>query len=251
MITHCSIDPDDLSAVGRLMAVVARDGVVTFDGVPDRPSLLRLGRAMLKVRTHRDSEPDGITVIHDRGKLARRAGNAGLGHERLSLHTESSALPRPPELLMLYCAQAAASGGDCHLADGAVLAQELAQHHPDLLDVLCEPRNVLFGGAAGFLGSPLTVTGARMSIRMRSDSLARYAPPLARRLPEVHRILSRITISVRLQPGTGYLLSNTRWLHGREEYDAGRVMYRLLGDPRAGYEVLAGFPRPLQTVSAR
>jgi alpha-ketoglutarate-dependent taurine dioxygenase len=250
MIMRCPVDPDDPTSVDHLMDVVADDGLAVFDGVADRAGVLRLARRVLAVHRHRDSEPDGITVIHDRGDLARQPGYAGFSRNQLSLHTESSALEQPPGLMMLSCARAATAAGDCHLADGASLARELAHRDPELLALLCTPRSVLFGGATGHLGSVLTVAGPRMSIRLRLDALARYSPLLARRLPDLRRILADIMITVRLRPGTGYLLSNTRWLHGRAPFTGDRIMYRLLGDPHDGAAIAAGFPGPVQVGSA-
>src|SRR5262249_23579199 len=96
----------------------------------------------------------------------------------------------------------------------------------------------------------LTVADARMSIRLRCDGLVRYSPLLARRMPEVYRILADVTVTARLRPGAGYLLSNTRWLHGRAAFTGDRVMYRMLRHPRAGYMAPAGFPCPVRVESA-
>jgi hypothetical protein len=48
----------------------------------------------------------------------------------------------------------------------------------------------------------------------------------------------------RLGPGDGMLLSNTRWLHGRDRYSGPRIMLRILGDPLPGTGVKPGFRSP-------
>ena len=48
----------------------------------------------------------------------------------------------------------------------------------------------------------------------------------------------------RLQRGEGLILSNTRWLHGRERYAGHRIMLRILGDPLPGTGIMPGFRSP-------
>lgn len=249
MITHCQLDPGDPASIDHLMAVVADEGAAVFDGVGSRADLLRFAQSALAVYWHRDSDADGVTVIHDRGVPAGQAGYLGFGHRQLSLHTESSALRQPPALMVLSCASASTAGGECRLLDGADLVRELAQHDPELLALLCAPRSVLFGGAAGHLGSVLTVADSRMSIRLRIDDLVRFSPLLAHRLPDLRQALADLMITVRLRPGSGYVLSNTRWLHGRSTFAGDRIMYRLLGDPHERFGLPAGFPSPVPAAS--
>jgi hypothetical protein len=49
--------------------------------------------------------------------------------------------------------------------------------------------------------------------------------------------------TIHLRTGEGILVSNTRWLHGRDRYSGPRVMLRVLGDPLPGSGILTGFPR--------
>lgn len=48
----------------------------------------------------------------------------------------------------------------------------------------------------------------------------------------------------RLQRSEGLILSNTRWLHGRERYAGHRIMLRILGDPLPGTGIMPGFRSP-------
>ncbi len=73
---------------------------------------------------------------------------------------------------------------------------------------------------------------------------------LARRLMTVrpHRDADPDGVTVITGTGTrtsgGMLLSNTRWLHGRDRYSGVRIMLRILGDPLPGTNVAPGFPSP-------
>ncbi|TDC59083.1 hypothetical protein E1258_19245 [Micromonospora sp. KC207] len=245
MIYHVRIDPHDSQAGARLAAALRDVGLATFEGVTDRASLLRLAEQVMHVWHHRDSDTDGVTAIGDRGELARRPGSAGFGRDELTVHTESSAEDRPPRLMLLFCARGAASGGECRLVDGARLHHELALRDPELLDALHTPRSVLFGGAAGHLGSVFTEHDGRAVVRFRLDDLARFSPQITRRLASLRAILHDLETPMPLMPGHGYLLCNTRWLHGRAAFAGERLMYRLLGNPLPTVEIPEGFATSL------
>jgi alpha-ketoglutarate-dependent taurine dioxygenase len=241
MIQHVAVDLDD-TLLAQLTPLLCRDGVLTFEGVPDRAALLSLSRRIMSVSHHRDSEQDGITVIHDRGDLVRRRPSyAGFGHDELIVHTEGSALARPPQLMMLYCGRSAGSGGACRLLDGAELHRALAVRYPDLLASLSSPRSVLFGGSAGHLGAVFEEAAGHAVVRFRLDDLVQFSPQITRKLPILRALIAELVVSVNLTPGHGYLLCNTRWLHGREAFTGERLMYRLLGDPLPVLEIAPGF----------
>jgi alpha-ketoglutarate-dependent taurine dioxygenase len=238
----------DVSAPGsgQAMAAALRErGLVTFEGVSDRRSVHQLANAMMRVWHHRDAESDGVTVIRDRGEVAKTPGQAGFGTRPLDVHTESSGTEAPPELMLMACGEVAASGGDCLLVDGAEAYRQLKATDPGLLDDLMAERSALFGGSAGHLGSVFADVGdGRIRVRLRLDDLVKFSPQITHRLPELRRILNDVRVSVRLAPGHGYLLVNSRWMHGRTQFTGDRLMWRLLGDPLATLDVPAGFTIP-------
>jgi alpha-ketoglutarate-dependent taurine dioxygenase len=241
MIQHVIVDPDDTRIDVQLASLLCRDGALTFEGVPDRAALLGLARQVMSVWRHRDSDNDGVTVIRDRGDLAQRPGCAGFGNSELMLHTESSAIAQPPQLMMLYCARRTGSGGACRLLDGATLYGALAARHPELLASLVSPRSVLFGGAAGHLGSVFEESAGRAVIRLRLDDLGQFSPQITHQMPALRDLIAELAVAVTLPEGHGYLLCNTRWLHGREAFSGDRVMCRLLGNPLSTLTIPLGF----------
>jgi hypothetical protein len=81
-------------------------------------------------------------------------------------------------------------------------------------------------------------------IRLRLDELARFSADVTGILPLLRTVNEESTQTFRLYAGEGFLLSNTRWLHGRRRYAGQRVMLRILGDPLPGTGLQPGFPRP-------
>jgi hypothetical protein len=52
------------------------------------------------------------------------------------------------------------------------------------------------------------------------------------------------TQTFRLRRGDGFLLSDTRWLHGRDDFVGHRSMLRILGDALPASGIVPGFPSP-------
>jgi Taurine catabolism dioxygenase TauD, TfdA family len=104
----------------------------------------------------------------------------------------------------------------------------------------------------GYHGPVFKQAGSgRTSIRLRLDDLAWFSSDAASALPLLRAVIARHAQSVRLQLGEGLLLSNTRWLHGRDSYAGNRVMLRVLGDPLPSTGLLPGFTAPEPPPSAQ
>ncbi|MGW7003876.1 TauD/TfdA family dioxygenase [Streptomyces sp. NPDC054933] len=93
-------------------------GLVTFDGLDSRDVVLDMASRYLHVIAHRDSEPDGLTIIRDTGRHAHQAGFGGLGRGELDPHTDRSSIAAPPRLMLFVCARPAEEGGLCLLTEG-------------------------------------------------------------------------------------------------------------------------------------
>lgn len=172
--------------------------------------LLHLARSIATIVPHRDSDAAGLTTS-------------------------------PPVLLMMSCGQPANSGGECVVIDGKAVHDDLAESNPKALLALSGPRSVLFGGAAGYLGSIFTRIGDRITIRLRLDELAQFSPEVTHWLPVLRATIDRHVTMFSLDAGQGYILDNYRWLHGRRAFSGQRVMYRVNGNPRPDLELAPGF----------
>lgn len=153
-------------AATELVSLLAEHGLVLFDGVNNPDELLQLARSIAAVVPHRDSDAAGITTIADVGGELR-SGFAGFSACALDPHTDRSGIANPPALLMMSCGRPASSGGECVAVDGKLIYDDLAETSPEAIEALSSPRSVLFGGAAGHLGSIFSRIGDRIVIRLR------------------------------------------------------------------------------------
>jgi hypothetical protein len=218
-------------------------GLVTFDGLGDRAVLVAAARRLMTIRPHRDADPDGITVITGTG--VRTSGYAAFTEDELIPHTDGSSVSDPPGLVLLACQQPADEGGTTLVADGERIVGTLAEQYPTALQSLAAPRAACFGAAGGHLGPVCEPAWpGRTSLRLRLDDLAWFSAEATAAIPVLRAVIAQHLETFRLGPGEGMLLTNTRWLHGRDRYSGRRVMLRILGDPLPGTGVVPGFPSP-------
>lgn len=240
--------------VSRLVHALSNIGFALLDGVPDANSLLALARSIATIVPHRDSRPDGVTVLADRGSASTRGGFAGFGRRELIPHTDRSGVEHPPGLLMMACGQPATVGGECVVIDGSAVYADLAENEPEAVQTLSTPRSAFFGGAAGYLGSVFTPeSNGRITVRLRLDELARFSPDAAQWLATLRSAIDRHVTTVALRAGQGYVLDNRRWLHGRRAFTGNRVLYRVTANPLPYLAIPCGFPPtrlPSPTASA-
>lgn len=235
------------SAPADVLADVARFGIALLTEVPGPAELLTLADALGTVVPHRDSRPDGVTVIEDRG--ATSSAMAGFSRRGLSPHTDRSGIEFPPGLVLTACGHEPACGGEALLADGQAIYEDLAATNPAALEALRTPRSVLFGGADGHLGSVFSSHRGAVAVRLRLDNLARFAPRVSSHLPALRAAIERHTVTLPLPAGDGYVINNRRWLHGRHSFQGHRVIYRITANP--GIDTVAPGFRPANALFER
>jgi len=234
-----------------IAAQLRETGLVTLDGLTTRPSVLAFASRLMTISPHPHSAPDGLTLIHNTGSHAHRAGFAGLGSGELEPHTERSGVPAPPRLILLVCLRPARAGGETLLADGREVYARLATTSREAAVALSQPRTAYFGAGAGHATQVFTVhPDGRISIRLRQDGLARWSPVVQPYLPALRTIIADSRCRLALGVGQGYLLDNHRWLHARTRFSGDRHLLRALGEPRA--PLPNGFaPHPAASVLPR
>jgi hypothetical protein len=227
----------------RVAAQLGQRGLAAITGINGHAELVALSLQLMTIRPHRDAGRDGVTVIAS--TQAEESGYAGFTDAELIPHTDGSGVPDPPGLLLLACQQPADEGGRTRVADGASIVSTLAQHHPAALRALSAPRAAFFGTAGAHLGAVLEPAGpGRTRIRLRLDDLAWFSADAADAVTLLRTVIACHTQTFRLRAGEGLLLSNTRWLHGRDSFYGRRVMLRILGDPLPSIGIMPGFPSP-------
>ncbi|MDX3851124.1 TauD/TfdA family dioxygenase [Streptomyces sp. AK02-01A] len=241
-----------------IAAQLRETGLVTLNGLTTRQEVLAFASRMMAITPHPHGAPDSLTLIHDTGNHAHRAGFAGLGSGELQAHTERSGTPTPPRLILLVCLQPATAGGETFLADGREVHARLMGENRDAAVALCQPRSAYFGAGTGHTTQVFTVQAdGRISLRLRQDGLARWSPIVQPHLPALRSAIATSQHRLLLHAGQGYLLDNHRWLHARTRFTGDRRLLRALGDPRfalpggfAPHPTTAALPKAGEPVSS-
>jgi Taurine catabolism dioxygenase TauD, TfdA family len=232
LATHY-VDLTSAHAEATVAERLRNTGLIIFDGLAGRRSVLAFATRIMAMTPHRDSDSDGLTTIRDIPGKCGRAGYAGLGRGELLAHTEGSSLPEPPRLMLLACQRPADQGGECLLADGRAVHADLSTSWHEAAVMLSRPCTAFFGAGDGHCTQVFTVhPGGRVTLRLRQDELARWSPLVAPHLPRLAEVIIRHQVRLPLTPGQGYLLDNYRWLHARTQFTGDRCCLRALGEPR-------------------
>ena len=238
------VDPRRADLHQHVASALRERGIATFSEIPGRSAFADMVRGLAALYPHPDSGPDGLTLLHARDGNPG-AGQRGFTDSELFPHTERSSLPRPPRLLMLVCLTPAIHGGETVLIDGQAVAEELSLTAPEAWNALSAPRTAYFGGSSGYVGAVFEPVALKTwTIRLRLDELVRFAPHAVRHVEVLRGVIDRNAVVLRLGKGQGFILDNTRWLHGRRSFTGPRVMLRALGEPRTPLPLERGFRLP-------
>ncbi|MGN9915836.1 TauD/TfdA family dioxygenase [Micromonospora palomenae] len=236
------VDLRDPDSAARILSGLTTHGITIFQGGIGREELLCAAQSLITIRTHRDSDSDGVTTIAQRPAANDGTSLTGFTDRELRPHTEGSAVCRPPRVLMLACLRPAQTGGRSQLVDGRDLYDKIARTEPAMLAALSKPRSAYFGRGSGHLGAVFQqTTEGRIAVRLRLDELARFSPMLVSSIDRLRTLVQQQTIPVDLREGHGYILLNDRWLHGRTRFTGNRLMLRIIGDPLSTHALPTGF----------
>ena len=155
----------------------------------------------------------------------------GLG---LQAHTDNPYRDPVPTVQVLYCLESSAEGGENMVVDGFACARRLKAENPDFFDVLAD-----YCARFEYAGEPgvclrsrrpvieLSPDGELVGIRFNNRSLAAVTDVPFEKMElwyAAYRRLGEIVddpameVTFRLDPGTAFVVDNTRVLHARKGY---------------------------------
>lgn len=226
-----------------LLDRLAADGMALTTGITSREEMHAVARELVEVRWHPLNDPDGLTTLADQGD--QRPGWGAHSDIELPPHTDGSAVADPPRLIIVTGLEQATTGGESWFIDGKTVFEDLAVNHPSELDALTLPGSVVFNG---YRSAIFEEVDGRVVVRIRFDDLVEYSPPVAAALPVLRAVIAAHTLTVRLAPGDGYVVDNSRWIHGRAAFEGRREMLRVLGDILPGIDLPHGFALPKKEI---
>ncbi len=243
------VDLRDPAAHQLMLSRLDDLGIFTF-AVPTpkaRQELLQLASKLGKIYPHTHSDADGVTVILPTEEITDLPGLLGFSRHTLDLHTDCTAVPRPPDLIVNHCAQAAIEGGETLLVDMKDVYEELLHSWPGVAQDLSGPGSMIFGfGKGRYAGSVFEHVGNnRVVCRFRADGAGFSDVRIGTSMQILMDLLGRFCVKLKLESGQGYVINNGRWLHGRSSFVGHREFMRILvtaNDPEVpSYRIIRGF----------
>lgn len=235
---HRGIDASSMSAEDVSAAWMRNrltdSGFLLVNSVDSVVTALRIARLLGEIRQHRDANEDGVTIVTPKPGEKKESGLLGFGFQALFPHTDRTIAVSPPDLVFVWCEHPSDRGGETLLVDGLEVYRELCTSWPDVAEQLRAPDAAVFESDGALLRSAIFFKPddpkRRLGLRFRFDNLMYINCIYSGAIPILRATIMAKATKMRLNPGQGYIVSNTRWLHGRYGFDGRRQYMRLLID---------------------
>ncbi|WP_345124540.1 TauD/TfdA family dioxygenase, partial [Streptomyces chiangmaiensis] len=135
-----------------------------------------------------------------------------------------------PRYITLWCERNEGTGGECSMADGERVVEDLQQTSPWAIEALAKPNAAIYrSGREQYSGPVISQdpTG-RWQFRLRLDSNGFFSAETLHAVSRLREAIALRTFTFALSPGQGYIIDNWRYLHGRLTFSGERVMLRTL-----------------------
>ncbi len=218
----------DLQRVDHLRQQVDKDGMTRFR-VNSRQEFLELSTEFGELFVHRDADPDAITVVKHDPERAGLDGYAALTAGPLKPHTDGSGNLIAPKYVALWCFRNEGVGGECTMADGQAVINDLLAENPWVVDRLSAKNAAIFkSGADRYDGPVVWNDGQQWRIRLRLDSNGFFSTETLHAIEVLREAIAARTFTFPLESGDGYVIDNQRYIHGRLTFSGTREMLRAL-----------------------
>jgi gamma-butyrobetaine dioxygenase len=220
----------DLASKARALDALLTDGFVLLTDVPARPAMvLEVAASMGYVRETNYGKLFDVRSVIDPANLAFTS-------LAITPHTDNPYRDPVPTVQLLHCLASAAEGGDSGLVDGFAAAGLLREENPAAFAILTStPVTFRYADATADLSATMPMIGLDPRGRIREVRFnSRSLQPLASRdgSPDAFyrayrafaEVLTRpdLMLTFRLEPGDCVAFDNTRVLHARTAFTAGR-----------------------------
>ncbi len=218
-----------------LKRALSNDGIVFFNSELNMNDFRVQGELFGDIFFHPHSSEKGITVIKNSSDniLEKREGYKSFSTSNLFPHTDRSTMLNPPNLLMFYCNKQSGKGGESILIDIKGVFEEIVEDgNEEFIELIFKKVSVIFDdNITSYKGNFIEILqDGSYFFRFRNDDFSFFTPKTHVFLSYFYNLIDKHKIIIELDEGQGYIINNGRFLHGRNEYDGNREMWRILID---------------------
>lgn len=220
-----------LQNISQMQSLIASNGIAFFEEDFNQEQFIEFGKKFGEIYLHRDSITNGITVVKSViNKENVDSGFYGLTSSSLFPHTDRSSLDEPPNILALYCKNQSGEGGESTLVDIKDVIEEMSKHSDIENHPIFEMNSAIFDdGKTSHKGSIIEkVKDGSYYLRFRNDEFGYFNSKIFPSIKMFQETVLNKKVTVKLNDGQGFIINNGRFLHGRNEFNGNREMWRLL-----------------------
>jgi alpha-ketoglutarate-dependent taurine dioxygenase len=218
--------------VSKITEQFRLNGFAFVQGVEHRDLFIQLLSSFGEIFRHPDAAPDGVTELKPDAQKAQNLGAAGFNRHKLELHTDRSNIKHPPQIIAMLYRKNTGIGDDAIFVDGAELYRLLRENHPATFRWARSANAVAFNDGRSEYSGPIfdDANDKTVRLRFRADDFGFFPLPHFPELQTFLRCAHSLAKVHRPADNDVVILDNTRWLHGRTQYEGSREVWRILVD---------------------
>jgi alpha-ketoglutarate-dependent taurine dioxygenase len=203
-------------------------GVLLIKNVEHDDEALKIAKNLGSIHHCVDANTNGITVISNIEQGKNINNSLAFTHAALYPHTDRSPIRVPPKYLINWCVHSSNSGGEVLLCDGHTIFSYLMEHSPLTCKALMESDAGEFSDTVDtYIGPIFKLDNGKIFLRFRRDNCVKFKTLFHNHIHTLYEAIDLYTFKVNTKPGEGYVIDNTRWLHGRTAFEGNRVIKRI------------------------
>jgi hypothetical protein len=228
MKCYCYSPEDFPKKLKQAKKELKENGIIFLSNIHSEITGWLIANHFGKTVPNSDAEKNGITEITEE-KIGSNPKNSR-AFTRLGLipHTDRSTKRVPPKYLLNWVQEPSQHGGEILLTDGNLLYKKMKKEYPSKLKILQDKIAFFSDGISSYIAPIFNKNSVGdISIRFRDDNCVFFSDEAKPAILVLKKLICENTNIYTFQAGEGYLLDNTRWLHGRNAYSGHRLICRI------------------------
>jgi hypothetical protein len=209
------------------IAKLKKNGIIFFRDIHSTSVAEEIAQLFGLTQQNLDASNNGVTEISEEKSGKNIKNSRAFTRLHLYPHTDRSPLINPPKYVLNWVKEAALEGGESLLVDGWLLFKEMKDYYPAHLKILQKAIATFTDGINTYIGPIFKSKNQKTIIRFRDDDCVLFSDEAKESIKCLKELIDQHLIVIKLNDGEGYLIDNTRWLHGRNGYSGHRFICRM------------------------
>jgi hypothetical protein len=227
---HPSFSPQDFDQqIDSIKYQLKECGIIFIKDIFSNADATHIADKLGTIVENMDADTQGITEISNKKIGHNKKNSAAFTAKGLYLHTDRSPLATPPNLLMNWTCVKDCDGGEAVLVDGQQIFEYIKSKHQEIIEILTNADVACFtDGIDTFTGPIFNVNDdSTLHVRFRYDQCSFFKLEAKEAIKIFQKTAEKLAHIIDFEVGSGYIIKNHRWLHGRKSFDGYRMVSRI------------------------